>query len=78
MWLLVVVNAIVFCGLIISIITLLLRRENEVYIPLEAPLSQQEVEEDEDWAPEQQTEDSKTTSPLIDNEPAELYGTFDK
>ena len=76
-WLLVVVNAIVFCGLIISIITLLLRRENEVYIPLEAPLSQQEVEEDEEWAPEQQTEDSKTTSPLIDNEPAELYGTFD-
>lgn len=76
-WLLVVVNAIVFCGLIISIITLLLRRENEVYIPIEAPLSQQEVEEDEEWAPEQQTEDSKTTSPLIGNEPVEVYGTFD-
>ena len=77
-WLLVVVNAIVFCGLIISTITLLLRRENEVYIHREAPQSQQEVEEDEEWALEQQTEDSKTTSPLIGNEPAELYGTFDK
>ena len=33
-WLVVVVNAIVFCGLIISIITLLRRRENEVYEPL--------------------------------------------
>ena len=75
-WLLVVVNAIVFCGLIISIITLLLRRENEVYIPIEAPLSQQEVEEDEEWAAEQQTEDSKTTSPLMGDEQVELYGTF--
>ena len=75
-WLLVVVNAIVFCGLIISIITLLLRRENEVYIHREVPQSQQEVEEDEEWAPEQQAEDSKTTSPLIPNEQVELYGTF--
>ena len=76
-WLLMAVNAIVFGGLIISIITLLLRRENEVYIHREAPQSQQEVEEDEEWAPEQQTEDSKTTSPLIGNEPVEVYGTFD-
>lgn len=77
-WLLVAVNAIVFGGLIISIITLLLRRANEVYIHPEEPQSQQEVEEDEEWAPEQQTtEDSTTTSPLIGNEPVELYGTFD-
>ena len=46
-WLLVVVNAIVFCGLIISIITLLLRRE----IHREAPQSQREVEEHDESTP---------------------------
>ena len=76
-WLLVVVNAIVFCGLIISIITLLLRRETEEYIYREAPQSQQEVEVDEQWAPEQQTEDSKTTSPLMGDKRVKLYRTFD-
>ena len=61
-WLLVVVNAIVFCGLIISIITLLLRRE----IHRKAPQSQREVEEHDE-----------STPLLTGNERRERYRTFE-